>query len=113
MSDLSGYIELEIAKKNGETDYLTVDGEEFELAEGGDPYIDPDDGKIACSFLYRGACDGFVVYINAHTHNATVRQSATVGDIEYESHGIVSVTVIANEIEDGSFLHHLNNDNDY
>jgi len=82
MSYLSGDIEIELKKKSGPSEFVTIPGSDFGLEEGGDWYRDKDDGSWNAHFLFISFQEGYDILVRfsrngnqTSGYNAEIRYS--------------------------------------
>lgn len=93
MGDLSGNVRVEITRKNGDTEEIQIDADDFSLVDAGS-VGDPDSmNDYCCISIYRTTSQGIQLQLTARTTNTKVLDDPHVEIIDIEGHNIEKAEV--------------------
>lgn len=102
---IQGHVEVEVHSKaeKSEPETVIVNGEDFQLSEGGDWTLDRDEGVKQASFLYVAYLEGFSLHLSFQIHGSSISK-LHIHPFEIDHDSVSRVTFISENLDfDGLF----------
>ena len=111
MSQLKGYVEVEVTKIDGEIEDDHISGDDFSLEEHGCTGGGESGEKLSCSSIYIAQRDGYRLQLNVGTYDTSVvRNDLVLQPTDFELYDIKQAIVTNNSIDEDSLLPELDDD---